>query len=318
MRLLYSMLWLWGLTVHINSKLFITGVLLTLSQQAFAQMNIFACEPEYAALAKELAPAARIYSATTAMQDPHLVQARPSLIAKMRQADLVICAGAELEIGWLPMLQMKAANAQVRSTDKGLFFAAEHVDTLDKMVNVDRSMGDVHSLGNPHVHFSPERMLLIAKALTKKLEQLDTEQGEVYQQRLQSFSQRWQAANLKWQKVASSLKGMKVIAYHSSFRYLFDFADIEQVADLEPKPGLPPTSGHLASLLKRAKQDDISAIVVASYQDLRGANWLAEKSNLPVIVLPLSIGGNEQSNDLFSLYDNVLDLLGQEYSVKKL
>ena len=312
------MLWLWGLTVHINFKLLISGVLLSLSQQAFAQVNIFTCEPEYAALAEELAPDARIYSATTAMQDPHLVQARPSLIAKMRQADLVICAGAELEIGWLPMLQMKAANAQVRSTDKGLFFAAEHVDTLDKMANVDRSMGDVHSLGNPHLHFSPERMLLIAKALTKKLVQLDIEQTEAYQQRLQNFSKRWQAASSKWQEVASQLKGMKVIAYHSSFRYLFDFVGIEQVADLEPKPGLPPTSAHLASLLKRAKQDDISAIVVASYQDLRGANWLAEKSSLPVIVLPLSVGGNEQSNDLFSLYDNVLDLLIQEYNAQKL
>jgi len=101
------MLWLWGLTVRINFKLLLSGVLLTLSQSAFAQFNIFACEPEYAALAKELAPDARIYSATTAMQDPHQVQARPSLIAKMRQADLVICAGAELEIGWLPMLQMR-------------------------------------------------------------------------------------------------------------------------------------------------------------------------------------------------------------------
>lgn len=312
------MLWHWGLTVRINFKFLLPVVLLTVSQSVYAQFNIFSCEPEYAALAKELAPNARIYSATTAMQDPHLVQARPSLIAKMRQADLVICAGAELEIGWLPMLQMKAANAQVRSTDKGLFFAVEHIDTLDKMDNVDRSMGDVHSQGNPHVQFSPQRLLVIAQALTNKLVQLDAEQSEVYQQRFQSFSKRWQTAITKWQKIANNLKGMKVIAYHSSFRYLFDFTGIKQVADLEPKPGLPPTSGHLAGLLKLAKQDDISAIVVASYQDQRGANWLAEKSSLPVIVLPSSVGGNEQSDDLFSLYDNVLDLLVQEYSAQKL
>ena len=311
------MLWLWGLTVRINFKLLLSGVLLTLSQSAFAQFNIFACEPEYAALAKELAPDARIYSATTAMQDPHQVQARPSLIAKMRQADLVICAGAELEIGWLPMLQMKAANAQVRSTDKGLFFAAEHIDTLDKLANVDRSMGDVHSQGNPHLHFSPQRMLAIAKALTEKLIQLDGENSNRYQQQFETFSHRWQTATLKWQKIASSLKGMRVIAYHSSFRYLFDFAGIEQVADLEPKPGLPPTSGHLAGLLKQAKKDDVTAIVIASYQDQRGANWLAEKSNLPVMILPLSVGGNEQSSDLFSLFDNVLNLLSQTYQAQK-
>ena len=152
--------------MHINFKLLLSSALLTLSQSAFAQMNIFACEPEYAALAKELAPSAKIYTATTAMQDPHQVQARPSLIAKMRQADLVICAGADLEIGWLPMLQMKSANTRVRSTDDGLFFAADHVETLDQMSNVDRSMGDVHSAGNPHLHFSPQRVLDIAKALT--------------------------------------------------------------------------------------------------------------------------------------------------------
>ncbi len=312
------MLWLWGLTVRINFKFILGSALLTLSHSVLAQMNIFACEPEYAALAKELAPEARIYSATTAMQDPHLVQARPSLIAKMRQADLVICAGAELEIGWLPMLQMKAANAQVRSTDKGLFFAAEHVDTLDKVANVDRSMGDVHSLGNPHLHFSPQRMLDIATALTAKLVQLDAKQANSYQQQLESFSKRWQLSMSKWQASADKLKGMKVIAYHSSFRYLFDFAGIEQVADLEPKPGLPPTSGHLAKLLKRAKQGDITAIVIASYQDKRGAKWLADKANLPIVVLPLSVGGNEESDDLFSLYDSAFTLLTQEYSVEKL
>ncbi|WP_077285522.1 metal ABC transporter solute-binding protein, Zn/Mn family [Cognaticolwellia aestuarii] len=304
--------------MRINFKLIISGVLFTLSSNAFAQFNIFTCEPEYAALAKELAPDARIYSATTAMQDPHQVQARPSLIAKMRQADLVVCAGAELEVGWLPMLQMKAANAKVRNTDLGLFFAADHVETLDKMSNVDRSMGDVHSQGNPHLHFSPPRILAIAKALTEKLIQLDSDNSRDYQQQLERFSSRWTLASAKWQEAASKLSGMKVIAYHSSFRYLFDFSGIEQVADLEPKPGLPPTSGHLAGLLKQANNSDITAIVIASYQDKRGANWLAEKSNLPVIVLPLSVGGNEQSNDLFSLYDNVFDLLSQEYSAKKL
>ncbi|MBA6296898.1 metal ABC transporter solute-binding protein, Zn/Mn family [Colwellia sp. MB02u-9] len=303
--------------MRINFKLLLGSALLTLSHGALAQMNIFACEPEYAALAKELAPDARIYSATTAMQDPHQVQARPSLIAKMRQTDLVICAGAELEVGWLPMLQMKAANVQVRSTDKGLFFAAEQVKTLDQMSNVDRSMGDVHSLGNPHVHFSPPRMLTIAQALTDKLIQLDEEQSAKYQQQLSRFSARWQLAMTKWQVKARGLQGMKVIAYHSSFRYLFDFANIEQVADLEPKPGLPPTSSHLASLLKRADNGDIAAIIIASYQDKRGANWLAEKSNLPVIVLPLSVGGNEQSKDLFSLYDSTLDLLTQAYRTQK-
>ena len=300
--------------MRINSNL-AKVVMLTLtvsySSLANAKLNIFACEPEYAALAKELAPDAKIYSATTAMQDPHQVQARPSLIAKMRQADLAICAGADLEVGWLPMLQMKSSNAKVRSTDQGLFFAAEHVNTLDKLESVDRSMGDVHAKGNPHLHFSPQRVLKVAEALTAKLISLDPASQEQYKASLSKFSDKWAQATSKWETKAAPLKGKKVIAYHSNFRYLFDWIGIEQVGDLEPKPGLPPSSSHLASLLKRAEAGDIMAIIVASYQSERGAEWLGERANLPVQVLPMSVGGNDQSQDLFTLYDSAIDLLLQ-------
>jgi zinc/manganese transport system substrate-binding protein len=279
------------------------------SVSAKAALNVFACEPEYAALVHVLAPNAKIYSATTALQDPHQVQARPSLIAKLRQADLLVCAGADLEIGWLPMLQMKASNARVLSADKGLFFAADQVATLDKLDNVDRAMGDVHEKGNPHVHFDPERMLQIAKALTQKLISLDIEHQGQYQQNLQRFSSDWQAAMLRWQQMAKPLQGRKVIAYHSSFRYLFAWLGMEQVADLEPKPGLAPTTSHLASLLERAQKGDVMAVVVASYHDERGGVWLADRAKLPLLVLPMSVGGNDDSTDLISLYDSVLTIL---------
>lgn len=297
--------------MRINSKLLLAVAVMPLlfTATAKAELNVFACEVEYAALAKALAPSADIYSATTAMQDPHQVQARPSLIAKMRQADLVVCAGADLEIGWLPMLQMKASNPKVKSTDKGLFFAAEQVDTLDKLASVDRSMGDVHAKGNPHLHLDPERMLSIAQALSAKMIKLDPQNSGEYQQSLADFSQRWQAKIPQWQEQAKGLAGKKVIAYHSSFRYLFNWTGIEQVADLEPKPGLAPTSSHLASLLSRAEQGDVMAVIVSSYQDERGAKWLGERANLPVLMLPMSVGGNEQSQDLFSLYDSLLALL---------
>lgn len=298
--------------MRINSKLVkLAAVALSAAYMglAHAELNVFACEPEYAALAKELAPTANIYSATTALQDPHQVQARPSLIAKMRQADLVVCAGADLEVGWLPMLQMKSANAKVQSTEKGLFFAADHIETLDKLASVDRSMGDVHAQGNPHLHFDPMRLLQVATALTSKMAQLDPASEAHYQQSLADFTARWQAAIPRWEEQAKGLQGKKVIAYHSSFRYLFNWLGIEQVVDLEPKPGLAPTSGHLASLLTRAEQGDILAVVVASYQDERGAKWLGEKSHLPVLMLPMSVGGNDSSKDLFSLYDSVISLL---------
>lgn len=302
MRINFKQKLYWGLIAFASLSSFY-------SVSARAELNVFACEPEYAALVQALAPDAKVYSATTALQDPHQVQARPSLIAKMRQADLVVCAGADLEIGWLPMLQMKASNTGVLSTENGLFFATDHVDTLDKLENVDRSMGDVHAKGNPHVHFDPELLLKVAQALTLKLKQLDRENNDVYQQHLDAFSLRWQAASQVWLTKAAALKGQKVIAYHTSFRYLFNWLGIEQVGDLEPKPGLPPSTSHLVKLIERAKQGDVSAIVMASYQDDRGAMWLGERTELPVVILPMSIGGNEQSTDLFSLYDSVLSLL---------
>lgn len=275
-----------------------------------AAMNVFACEPEYAALAKELAlDDAEIFSATTAMQDPHFVQARPSLISKMRRAELVVCAGADLEIGWLPMLQSKSNNRDVQSIDKGLFFAANHVDNLDIPVKVDKSMGDVHELGNPHVHLDPNRLLKIANALSLKLQQLDADNQSIYQQKLEIFSTRWQAAMVNWQQQAKPLKGVKVIAYHSSFRYLFEFLGMQQVGDLEPKPGLPPTTSHLLTVLDVVKQQQVALVVYTGYQNAKPANWLKQKTNITSIQLPYTVGGNKQSIDLFSLMDQHISML---------
>nr|WP_090361373.1 zinc ABC transporter substrate-binding protein [Ferrimonas sediminum] len=275
--------------------------------QAWA-MNIFTCEPEYAALARELAPQASVFSATSAMQDPHHVQARPSLIAKMRRADLVICAGAELEVGWLPMLQMKANNPDIRDGQPGMFYTASVVEPLGKLEKVDRSMGDVHAGGNPHFHFSPPRMQAIAEAVTDKLVQLDPDSQALYQQRLEAFSQRWQLAIGEWERRAAPLKGKKVIAYHSSFQYLFDWLGMEQVGDLEPKPGLPPTTGHLAQLLKLTESTPVMAVIYTGYQDDRGAHWLGKRANLPVVQLPFG-PGVDGVDDLFQLYDTNITLL---------
>ncbi|MGB0893204.1 MAG: metal ABC transporter solute-binding protein, Zn/Mn family [Parashewanella sp.] len=296
--------------MRINSKIIALGFTLFAGiLPAKAALNIFACEPEYASLVKEIAPAAKVYSATTALQDPHLVQARPSLIAKMRRADLAICAGADLEIGWLPMLQMKSANSKVRNTETGLFFAADQIETLDKLERVDRSMGDVHAKGNPHVHLDPMRLLTIAQKLTQRLVSIDSSNASVYRNNFTKFKSRWLTAMEQWQQQAKPLKGKNVIAYHTSFRYLFQWIGMHQVGDLEPKPGLPPTTGHLVKLLNLAKKEQISAVVVASYQDTRGGEWLASRSSIPMIVLPISVGGNDMSNDLFSLYQSIIDQL---------
>lgn len=276
---------------------------------AQAALRIFACEPEWAALARELMPEATIDVATTARQDPHFVQARPSLIAKVRQADLAVCTGAELEIGWLPALLIKANNSALTPAGQGLFYAADQVEKLDVMATVDRAMGDVHAGGNPHIHLSPERILLVADALALRLQQLAPADNAAIAGRLADFRQRWLAAMQRWQQQGQPLNGMRLVAYHSSYRYLFDWLGIEQVGDLEPKPGLPPTSGHLASLLAQLKSQPPQAIVHTPYQEAQAAAWLSEQLQVPALVLPYTID-EEQVSDLFALYDQLLASLG--------
>ncbi|QIZ78638.1 metal ABC transporter solute-binding protein, Zn/Mn family [Ferrimonas lipolytica] len=287
------------------SAVVITGLML--SPQALA-LKIFACEPEYAALAQELAPAATIFSATSALQDPHHVQARPSLIAKLRQADLAICAGAELEVGWLPMLQMKANNPQVRDGNAGMFYAMDYIEPLGVPDKVDRSMGDIHAGGNPHMHFSPQRIEQVAAALRDRLMSIDSDNAEAYQQQWQLFASRWQQAQQQWQLKAKPLQGKQVIAYHSSFMYLFDWLGMEQVGNLEPKPGLPPTSAHLSSLLQQVQATPPLALIYTGYQDNRGVNWLAKRTDVTALQLPFG-PGVDGIDSLFELYDSVLDKL---------
>ncbi|TKB51628.1 zinc ABC transporter substrate-binding protein [Ferrimonas sediminicola] len=275
--------------------------------QAWA-MTIFTCEPEYAALARELAPEANVSSATTALQDPHHVQARPSLIAKLRRADLAICAGADLEVGWLPMLQMKANNRKVRDGQPGMLYAAQHLEALGRLERVDRSMGDVHAGGNPHFHFSPSRIQTMAEVIAAKLVELDPDNEPQYRANLTEFSQRWSQATTRWRTQAAPLKGKRVIAYHTSFQYLFDWLGMEQAGDLEPKPGLPPTTGHLAQLLKLTETTPIMAVIYTGYQDGRGAQWLGQRAGLPVVQLPFG-PGVEGAADLFQLYDTNIALL---------
>lgn len=296
--------------INTKKRFALAGLLLTgtmLSPQALA-LDIFACEPEYAALAQELAPDAKIFSATTALQDPHYVQARPSLIAKLRKADLAVCAGAELEVGWLPMLQMKANNPAVRDGQPGMFYADDHVETLDKRTSVSRIEGDVHPDGNPHLQFSPTRIEQLSLALAERLSQLDPGNARDYHARQQDFATRWQSAVARWEQQAMPLKGTKVVAYHTNYRYLFDWLGMEQAGDLEPKPGLPPTAGHLAELVNVVKAGSVAMVIHSGHQDERGAQWLSERTGVPVVRLPMG-PGSEGIDDLFALYDAVLNQL---------
>jgi zinc/manganese transport system substrate-binding protein len=283
--------------------------LLALPLSASAKLKVFACEPEWGALATELAgDRIEVSVATTALQDVHQIDAKPSLIAKVRQADLLVCTGADLEAGWLPQLVRQSGNGRI-ANGPGYFLAASQVTTLEKPSALDRAAGDVHPQGNPHVQMDPYRILVIAKALSGRLAALDAAGASDYAARLADFTTRWQAATRRWEAKAAPLKGKKVVVQHISWPYLNKWLGLVQVGALEPKPGVPPTSGHLSSLVGTTKSSGTYAIISAAYQDPKPARWLSERTDVPVVVLPYTVGGNAQAKDLFAFFDSTIDLL---------
>lgn len=278
--------------------------MLAVTTPATAALNVLACEPEWASLANELGgDRVKSSSATTARQDPHHIEARPSLIVKLRRADLLICSGAELEVGWLPMLQRQARNSKVMPGKPGYFEAAAMVERLDIAEHIDRSMGDVHASGNPHVHLDPRRILTIAESLQTRLAEIDPGGKHVYQQRFNDFKQRWQQAIQQWQQQAAPLKGSRIVVHHRDWVYMFDWLGIEIAGALEPRPGLPTTAGHLVSLKQSLAARPASMIVHTVYQNPRAARRLARMTGLPVVALPYTVGGHESAKDLFDLFD---------------
>jgi len=294
----------------ICALLFVPFSLALLTSNCYADISVFACEPEWQALANELGgEKVTSFSATTGLQDPHQVQARPSLISKMRNADLLICSGADLEVGWLPVLLRRASNGKLQPNKPGYFFAANHVKLLGVPKLIDRSQGDVHVAGNPHIQSNPKNISRIAKALVKRMKMIDPENAHYYQTQANDFLSRWKVALRKWKKLIRPIKGETIVVQHANWDYLIDFASLTQVATIEEKPGIPATSGHLASLVKQLTGSSTHVIIRAAYQDGRASNWLAKRSGITSVVLPFTVGGNDHVTDLFSLYDQTFTLL---------
>lgn len=281
--------------------------LMLLSPTAHAALNVFACEPEWAALTQQLAgDRADIYTATTALQDPHHIEARPSLIARARRADLVVCTGAELETAWLPVVLRESGNARVQPGGAGYFEAASVVHMLEVPTRLDRGEGDVHAQGNPHIQTDPRNFLPVANALAQQLVQLDPTHATEYRQRLASFTQQWRAALAKWEKQAAPLKGVTVVVQHKGFPYLSAWLGLQEVATLEPKPGMEPGAAHLMQVLGTLQRHPARMVLRAAYQDARPSQWIAERAHIAAVELPYTVGGSAAAQDLYGLFDDTI------------
>lgn len=274
---------------------------------AHAALAIFATVPEWGALAKELGgDKVSVYTATNALQDPHHIEAKPSLIAKARGADLIVATGAELEIGWVPLVVQQAGNPKVRPGQPGYFEAASVVPMLEKPTRLDRAEGDVHPLGNPHIQTDPRNITRVAGALALRLTELDPGNAAYYQARFKAFDDAWHASIARWEKEAAPLRGAPVVVQHKAFTYLLNWLGIQEVATLEPKPGVEPTVSYMTQVLATLKQHPAKMVIRAAYQSPRASEWIAERAHLNMVALPFTVGGDARADSLTGLFDDTI------------
>jgi zinc/manganese transport system substrate-binding protein len=230
-------------------SLLLIPLLLALSGPASAALKIFATVPEWAALAQEIGgDKVSVFSATQALQDPHRVEAKPSLIARLRNADLVVATGAELEVGWLPLALRESANGKVQPGQPGYFEAAAQVRMLEVPSRLDRADGDVHASGNPHIQTDPRNILKVGDALSKRMGELDAANAAAYAASYKAFAEKWRSALARWEAAAAPLKGKAVVSQHKAWAYLYDWLGLKEVGALEPKPGIEPSVAWLGEL----------------------------------------------------------------------
>lgn len=273
-------------------RVLLAGTLSLSASLAPAQV-LFACEPEWAALARVLMPQAQIHVATSVMQDPHHIEARPALIAQLRSADMALCTGAGLEEGWLPVLQQRSGNPRIQNGQPSLFWATEGQNLLRPTTSSGGLFqGDVHPEGNPHLHAHPHRLLMVAQAMAVRMARLWPQQAADIEARRRGFELRWQSHMTQWRVRTEGLRGRSVVSQHTHFAYLWEWLSVQQVADLEPKPGLSPTPAHLQPLVQglRSLNPPVLGLVVASHQDPRAARWVGQQlPGLPVWVWPATV-----------------------------
>ena len=277
---------------------------------AQAALKILATTTDWGALATELGgDRVNVYTATSALQDVHRVDAKPSLVARARTADLLIANGAELEIGWLPVLVQESGNPRIQPAAPGYFEAAAQLNLLEVPSRLDRSMGDIHPQGNPHVQLDPRNVATVAKALTARFAVLDANNADYYAERGRDFDGRWTQAIARWEHKAAPLKGLPVVVMHRDQVYLVHWLGLQEVAAIEPKPGVPPSAGHLSQLVSKLSASPPRLILRNAYNDPKAANWLSERIHAPVVLLPFSVGGTPEAMDLFGLYDDTVNRL---------
>ena len=268
-------------------------------------LKVVTTTSDLASIAKEIGgDRIEVSSIARGYQDPHFVEAKPSFLLQLRNADLLAVIGLELEVGWLPPLIEQSRNAKIRPGTDGYLDLSAGVEILDRpSTKVDRSMGDIHAAGNPHYWLEPGNAVRIAIQFRDRLARLRPSDEGFFTARLNNFKVHANEANQRWTQALAPYKGAKVVTYHRSWSNFVNRYGLDVVDFVEPKPGVPPSPSHLFELVKTMKEQKVKVILVEPYFDLKTPNSVADKSGAKVIVMYPSVGGAPGLDDYFKLFD---------------
>jgi ABC-type Zn uptake system ZnuABC Zn-binding protein ZnuA len=292
-------------------SLIIVALALVASAPAPAQLRVVTSTTDLADIAAQVGGAkAKVTHISEGYQDPHFAEAKPSFVLQLRNADVFAFVGLDLEIGWMSLLIQGARNPKIAPGGAGYLDVSRAIDVLDRArTPVDRSMGDVHALGNPHYWLDPENGRRIAKAIAAKLSQKDAANAAYYAQRAADFDRRLDEALKRWKAQFAPYKGIKVVTYHRSWSNFVDAFGLEVIGYVEPKPGIPPTPQHTLDVIQAMKAQNVKIIIVEPYFDSKTPNSIASQTGGKVVVLPPSVGGVKEASDYLKLFETDINLL---------
>ena len=282
---------------------------------AAKKLNVVTATTDMAALTQEVGgDRVNVESIAKGYQDPHFVEAKPSFLLKLRQADLLVVVGLQLEIGWLPPLITQSGNPRIQVGAPGYLDASQFAEILEIPTGVvTRAMGDVHPLGNPHYWLDPDNGRRVARGIAGKLGELDPADSSYFQERFQDFDKRLTAAEQKWDTEMAPYHGRKLVTYHNSFTNFAKHFHLEVIGYVEPRPGIPPTPSHTIELIGLMKREDCKLVLVEPYFDLKTPNSIGAATGAKVVVYLPSVGGEKQVTTYFQLFDYDIDLLKKAF-----
>lgn len=291
-------------------KKIIIFILFLFSLSHFAEINAVCTLPWIKNILSEIgSDKIQVSSLVKPDEDPHYVEPKPSMLIVVRKADILFYNGLDLEIGYLPRIIESSNNPKVQPGREGNVDLSQFLKPIEKPSSYDRSMGDVHPLGNPHYYYSPQNIKEVAKGITKILSKMDLSNSDFYRKNLENFLQKVSIKEEEWKKL--NLKDKKIITYHKFLNYLSNEYDFQIVTEIEPKPGIPPSAKYLSTLLEILKTNKINLIIITNVVGEKEANYLSQKSGVKVKIVAIDVGGKEEAKDLISLIDSILKAVGE-------